>query len=805
MLQRSYFAQKQRLDWSSVLCRYSIHRPTSHLARCLSTLSIQTNSPSSLTQVPFYSASVKASENAFQNLPEEVLSVVEALRARKSQMRVLQSIKRSPQLSSFFSNPRQTRKLVDAFARSSTPIHSLSVLKLAHSLGHTLKHQAYESVCFHLGASKRWDSMLAVALYGKRHLGYTSIRLLNWRATALMETRQYALLQGVLDEFKAANLSPNQRTYHLILTGCIRNHDLEGCKRCLRDMKEAGFPPNATTQILISKSYWQFGADEEVRRNAVASLSQLPPAARITVINNLLQFSLEQHELPTVVQLLSTLDDTDAQDFTSIVSHELGKGVTTAKAIHPLTKISKIKPNADTFAIFMNHQNKASNPEDAIRLWKVAAMTGLSATPNVIAALIHAYFLQGRGNTAIRMVATISVQPNAKEFDSLMVDPAHEEDLLPLNLPSPALTIRICNVLLKAILERQGLAPVPDIFAIMHANNLKPNDRTLELFLSHMSHKEEPRPRTLFQMARKLASSNTPSSRHMHHILSCVLRDEKRLFIDSAWKKRVRRHILVKERRRRVRLLNHSDNFDPMAGLNFSKHLSYDSMARPMLQSLTARQVKSDPAMAFLRMRRDATLHLETDSALDVFRTLLARGLRPTEYHYGALLEGYALSGNFTSAKDVMAAAIEAGIKPSIVMYTILIAAYAKRRNATSAMRTFKEMVSVGIRPDVPSIDALVSAFRAINDTQTARRMLVKLWPYIQPFPEALRSADMGTLISRFRQLHPYQSRGLQFPKPKRYAIYVHIKRLLRAHKRYFIPRHLDLSKQDKNDALLGK
>ncbi|KAF9478510.1 hypothetical protein BDN70DRAFT_39171 [Pholiota conissans] len=799
MLQRSYFTQKRHIDWTSVRS-LSIYRQTSHVARCVFATSNQKNYSSSSTE------GNKSVETIFLHLPEEVLTVVEDLRAHRSKTKVLQSIERSPELSSFFSNPRQTRKLVDAFARSSTPSHSLEVLKLAHSLGFTLKHQAYESACFHLGASRQWDSMLSIALHGKRHLGHTSVRLLNWRATALMETHQYALLKGILEEFKAARITPNQRTYHLILTGCIRNHDLEGCKRCLRDMKEAGFSPNATTHVLISKSYWQFGVDAEVRQNTLESLPELMPARRIMVINNLLQFYLEHHQHSTVLQLLSMFENTSTQIFMSFLSYEPKPETGVQKAgFFSAPAIGKIKPNPDTFAIFMNHQIKASNPGAAIRLWKAAATLGLSATPNVIAALIHAYFLQGRGNTAIRMVSNVSIEPKASEFEALMVEPIYEERLPLLNLSSPALTIRICNVLLKAILKSQGLAHVPDVFAIMHANNLRPNNRTLELLLSHINHREEPRPRTLFQLVRRFSHSNEPSSSHMHHIMSCVLRDEKRMFIDSAWKKRLRGHRLVHKHRRRVRLLKQIEDFDPMAGLDFTSHLSYDRMARPIMQSLTTRQVKSDLAMSFLRMRRDAALHLDTDSALDVFRALIARGLRPNEYHYGALLEGYALSGNFSSAKKVMAAATEAGITPGIVMYTTMIAAYAKHRNPTSALQTFREMVSAGLRPDVPSIDAVVSAFHAANEFQTARWLLIDLWSHIQPFPEALQDANMDTLITCFRQLYPYQSRGIQFPKPKRYLIYAHIKRILRAYKQYFTPYHMDISERDKNTAILGK
>lgn len=734
---------------------------------------------------------------------KEASRIIKDLLATKSSGDLSELIRSSEHLP-FFSDLQTLIKVAHIFARSSTPVQSLNVLKLIHDLGYPLTHKIYESVCKHLWAAKEWDCILAVTLYARRHTGCTSSKLLNWRATALMETKQYSLLQGILQEFKDADHLPDQATYHLLMTGCIRNHDLEGLKRYFQDMKAANFSADATTHTIISKSYWRFGADIEVRRSAMENIPKLERRERMHVFNNLLQFSMAQDDLKTVLLLLSMLDSASSRHMASFVSP---KSVFDSSAILG-PKIDHIQPDSDTYAIFMNHRNQENKPEEAICMWERAAMEGLSATPNVLAALIHAYFLLGHGNTALKMIAGISVnsQASTTAFQSLALTPSDQEGPPTiLNLPCGMLSTRTCNVLLKALLKRQGLSSVSPMFAIMHSNHLKANERTLELILSHLNHTEEPRPRTLFQVARKLASSDRTSSEQMHNIISCILRDEKRLFIDSAWKPPVVGFRHVKERRQRRYFLQETGDFDPVAGLGFGSHLSYEQMARPILHSLNKRGVKIDPAITFLRMRRDAMLHLDVDSAIEVFRSMLARGLRPTAHHFCALIEGYALSGDFSSAYEIMAAAKDANIKPNLVMYTTLIAAYAKHRDSSSAMRVFNEMVSAGIRPDVPSIDALVSAFYSTNDGDTARQLLRNLWHWVEPFPETLQTADLTTLSHHFRTLHAYRSRGVPFEKARRIALYTQLQQVVRAYNKYFGLQSSSLTEQDRDDGIVGK
>jgi pentatricopeptide repeat protein len=118
-------------------------------------------------------------------------------------------------------------------------------------------------------------------------------------------------------------------------------------------------------------------------------------------------------------------------------------------------------------------------------------------------------------------------------------------------------------------------------------------------------------------------------------------------------------------------------------------------------------------------------------------------------------------------------------------MYTILIHGYGRKHDPRSAMHAFREMVEQGIYPDVASIDAVVGAFFASRASKMARRHLIMLWPYIEPFPEALQHASLMTLISHFRSLDLSRSKTKRTSKAKA-SIYYQLRRLLAAYQRYF-------------------
>lgn len=798
MLQRFAFAQKRPLNLALGRCSHLTYSSTScnglrhfasaqHAPRNISP-------PNSLIQPSdasnLQSTDTLASWTTLATPFPEFAPIITALACDDPFDNILRFVKNSPPIRSLFHDRNKMRDVAVNLAQSSAPHRCIDILQLSHHIGHTLKHGAYEAVAFHLATNLHWRLVLVVASIGIQHV-HPTVRLLNWRARALFELQEYNLLQHVLHEFDSAKLSPSDRTYSVLLAGCLHNHDLEGARRCIRRMQEAGFPVKGRTLALIGSFHRHFGVDLKVQQASLDGLSDLSPDFAVAVLNSIIQSALDMQDVPTTLKLLTLFKAHSVREITcTLTCHERLPGLSPQHLWLPKLPGDGLQPNTQTFTIFMNYLIRSSNYQRAIDLGQAALTRGFPATVDIATSLVHAFFLQNRGNVAIEMIARLSSQPIPTEFYLLMARtaPVVDQHTIP-NISEVPLTTRICNALLRGILRRQGLRHVPRIFAIMHANNLRPNARTLEILIAYMSSSEGVRPRTILKVMQQLsASSFEVSVRHMHHLIRYILREEKRASFGSGWKGYEKRHRRTNlNRKPPKRQLTNSDMADPLAGIAFGSHTGYNIAAKSILQSLVDRKVKSDPALFSMRIRRDALLHGEFESAQTVFRTMAVRGMQPSHHHFSALMEGYAMMGDLDSAQDVMKLAQDAGVAPNVVMYTILIHGHGRKNDAHSAMRVFQEMVQQKIYPDVASIDAVVGAFFATGARKLAREYLIMLWPYIEPFPEALQKASLVTLISYFRSLDVSRSRTKKSTKA-RASIYHSVRRLLSAYRRYFGP-----------------
>jgi len=302
------------------------------------------------------------------------------------------------------------------------------------------------------------------------------------------------------------------------------------------------------------------------------------------------------------------------------------------------------------------------------------------------------------------------------------------------------------------------------ILKVMRANRVPPDVGTLDIFLAYLRKRENISPRFLLHVSRRFTSSEIqPTSRHLHSILSGVLRREKYLLYGRGWNAAAARlsdSQRAKNRPSEERWITAVSNpFDPSAGLQLPRWMGYESVVKPFIFS----GVKSDAATFALRIRHDAVIKSDIESAEDIFRTLLDRGIYPTEYHYSALLEGYTMVGDMDRAKATIQSMKKRGIKPNVVTYTILIVGYGRYGSPEKALKIFRKMIDEGCRPDIPAIDALCGAFFASGAHWLAKRMLINCWTYIQPFPDECRSLSFGQLSARFRSLH---SGALNIPKP---------------------------------------
>src|ERR1700736_3354492 len=96
---------------------------------------------------------------------------------------------------------------------------------------------------------------------------------------------------------------------------------------------------------------------------------------------------------------------------------------------------------------------------------------------------------------------------------------------------------------------------------------------------------------------------------HVHIIMKSVLRRQKFLLHGSGWDV-----IAAKFSRSRRDLSRYpeghisgiADSFDPTAGIELPRKLSYRALIRPIVQSLSARHIMSNRATIALRLKHEA-------------------------------------------------------------------------------------------------------------------------------------------------------------------------------------------------------
>jgi pentatricopeptide repeat protein len=672
-------------------------------------------------------------------------------------------------ISEYLLDRDNARKLAESMARTHAPRRAQEVLRLAHELGCPLKQNAYECVTYQLAQARHWHLIPSLVSLGVTNTGRSTVRLLNWLARAYVEMGNHASLDAVLDVFGQQNLKPNRRTFHLLIAGCVRNRDLGMAKKYLRRMEEAGFPVDSSTHTLIITLYRSLGPDFQVQVRAFDAMRDVDAPIGTAVLNSILQLRLDARDFSGARQVLSLFDQ--VIDFTELPL-DSGENIggnrpssPTPSTFLPLkSALSNPKPNhvpldATTFSILINYLLTQNEATRALKLFQQMITIGIQPDAEAIAALVRVYFAMGDEDAAMRMAARMCKgHKGASRLFSRLWSVSADRGDLQFVPPGTVLSIEVLNALMEGVLGTRGLDGSDILLHVMRARGIKPDTQTIDILITYLSQQEQACPLTLIYALKHLSSAKVPPSlRQLHTILGSVLRHEKQSVHGSGWNIPAAKFSPQREDRSvypEDHIVNVSTTFDPTAGLEMPRSLTYRSLMDPVVGSLSSRRVRSDRATVALRIRHDAVHKSDPESAREIFYHMLARGMHPNEYHFSALMEGYAQRGEVKAAEDVLESAIKAGIIPNVVLYTILIVGYAHHGDPDSAMRIFRGMVSAGIKPDVPAIDAVASAYFVVGAYGLARWVLMNLWSYIQPFPTELRSASLIKLARAFRLLH---------------------------------------------------
>jgi pentatricopeptide repeat protein len=704
-----------------------------------------------------------------------------SLPSHRNRLPSSQEIQNDPVLSLFFRDPIRVRMLAEAFARSSHPYRAHRVFSLANERGCRLLPNLYECVAFHLAKAKKWYLIPSLVSLAKSHTGKSTLRLLNWRARALVEEEHYALLEDILDQFDREDLKPDRRTFHLLIRGHLLNRNLQRAKETMQRMKTAGHAIDSSTYAMIVSAYRSLGPDAEVLAKAFMALEDRKSRSNGFILNSILRLMLDAHNAPEALRTLSLFDSRllDPDMVASSASKSRRNIPSTLDAVSSRNETSartgKIIPNTATFTMLIRRMANRKDLPRALRIFSKMKADGISVGSGTVAALVHAHFAAGDPNGAINLVASMC-DVHSTHLAPFGIQPSPDE---PLSLQTKVpLTVDICNALLQGFLESRGLPSIMIVIRFMISATIVPDGRTIEILIAHIESLGVLRPRQLVRLFRYLSSTATrPTLRHLHIILKAIMRRQKYSLHKSGW--------MVHASRLSHRVLSRSrtpthDNpsFYPMLGFKLPKRPPYRSLVRPIMQSLLSRRVRNDRATLALRIRHEAVVEADLQTARKTFHQMVAHGMHPNEYHFSALMEGFALVGNLDGARRVMNAAIRAGVEINPVMFTILIVGHARQGQPDLAMRTFQDMINAGIRPDPPAIDAVSSAYYIARARRKARRTLLDLWPFVQRFPPQLYGASLKQLADEMRALKSQSGDRLPLTKSQKLHIYRRIKRL---------------------------
>ncbi|KAI0931922.1 hypothetical protein AcW2_000693 [Taiwanofungus camphoratus] len=663
----------------------------------------------------------------------------------------------------------KARKLAMLMANTTRPKRALQVLILAHALGCKLKQNAYEGVAHELATGRQWRLVCFLVKLGLRHTGRTTVRLLNWRTRALVEIQHFTSLDGVLERFKADNLKPNRRTFHLLISGHIRNRDLARARHYLSAMQEAGYRIDGSTHALIVSVYRSLGPDHAVMAQALKVLRDVDNRSATIVLNSLIQLSLDSHDMPGALRFLSmcnqpTVDLGQPPDLGENITREGGD--VTQRLTDPLTPLGSQQEcsppislyDAATFTILINHLARECDLSRALQVFRRMNAAGVQPDSGIAAALVRAHFAGGQAGVAVRIVADMCKGYGAPHalFHSIGLVRA-PPDGLSFHLSRVPPTTVVFNALLQGVLETHGLNGMRVVQHIMRTCGVRFDEHTIHIFLSYLSKVEDARPREIIRLLKgKWTREITTTLQHLHAVMRPLLRREKKLLRYSNQKASTAD---VVQHRANVlsaagKISGVAKTLDPSAGIAFPRATSYRALLRPVLHRLRSHRVRSDKATFAFRIKHDAIVKGDLEMARRSFQAMIDRGIHPNEYHFAALMEGYAQAGQTHQVMELMRSAAAFGIHPNVKMYTILIAGYAGQGRTAQALRVFRDMITEGIKPDVIAVDVLIQGYLTAGAFMAARRVLLHLWPTIADFPAELQQAPLKELVRRFRSLN---------------------------------------------------
>ena len=695
------------------------------------------------------------------------LSLIEQLSVRgMSRDKTLVTLKALSQEYDMLPNAKRTCVLVQELIQAALPDRALHILSIAHQLGLVLKHNQYEQIAYQLALHSHWRYLRIVTAMSRKTTGTWTVRLLNWALRSYIEVHDYSRLDPSLAEFERSHLQPTRRSFHLLVEGHLRNSDLSRARDCLTRMQASGFEIDESTYIVVLNAYRSLGSNDAVEAQAYQVLQGTGGASDTMILNGIMKLRIETGDVTGALRILKvfTLSYTDHG---GVLDEENGEKILSVDSSVP--GLSCV-PDHRTFKILLTllayHKGQLDN---IFRVFRQMTSTGYQIDAEIVTALITAYSTANMTGSATLLVYEMCKRHNLSvdrnEFHLL----GRLTDTLDARLDQAVSVypnVDVFNALLRAILPEGGLMGLRRVLRIMRQASCLPDASTIQIILTYLQNVHQMTPRSLIQIYEILinfpACETSLTVQHLNIILRSLVQREIDLLGTSSWNATAQRVRFGHVTRFSTRGLSKvAPNFDPTAGIaldSFQRRVN--KPFQPIVETLVERQVMSDRMTFALRIRRDALVKLDMESAQRAFEIMISRGIRANVYHYSALIEGYTALGRMEDARNVMERAAVGGVKPNVIMYTILINGYARLRQPDHARGTFAEMVKAGVKPDIAAVDAVVSAFWFVRAYRAARNLLLDLWPLVAPaLPPQLHGAPLHVLI-RYLRTHNAKTQG---------------------------------------------
>ena len=681
--------------------------------------------------------------------------------ASKPLLRKIANLLADHDLHTSFSDVRKVSRLARDMISTPHPHRALLVLIAAHHYGCHLGREGYEAVAWRLAEAREWKLILVLARLQKRQSGRQTARLLDWCIRALVETSRFARLDRALEWFEEEGLLPSRRTYHLLLSGHLRNRNIVKATDVIQRMLKAGFGIDARTHATVISAYRTLGPDVLVQTSALNALKGADGNTSTRILNALLQSSIDTNDPENISSLIRHFDfgtfDVSQLSFgvrplrreEDTTFSDLIRSSSWSHTSHPLL------PDIATYTILLHYMASQGDLVSAHGLLRQIEHSGVTPDGHFISALIRLYFVIDRPSAAVNVVSAVCEGFRSGFRNTPLAFEPQEEFPLPHVLPKP--TVEIFNALAAGLLHLCGINGLRACLRLMQLCQVNPDRHTQALLESYLINAKG-FTMTEVTLVSKELSLNDLSLTRLSRSLTSSLRRHFRSVKRSGWNNTPRKPslFLTRSPSHPAPTTSVGKSFDPAAGI----HLvitRQNACIRPTIQSSAERGVLADHRIFALRIRYEAVIKGDMRAAKSILQLMLDRGLHPNEYHYAALMEGYAATGELAAAEAVMNAAERGGIRPNCVMYTILIVGYARQKNPQRAMRVVRHMVATGIRPDFPTVDAIASVFFAAGAYRLARQTLLRFWPSVAPLPPNFKLVSLEMLVFHLRNVYDSQ------------------------------------------------